>query len=48
MATLDVVVVAARTNALNDEGLDGLDSREAVDGSHRECVQLTVSREWKQ
>jgi hypothetical protein len=44
MAALDIVVVTARTNALNDEGLDGLDGGKAVDGGHDDCIQLTIGR----
>lgn len=40
MAALDIVIITTRANALDDEGLDGLDSGEAVNRSHDDCVQL--------
>jgi hypothetical protein len=48
MAALDIVIITTRTNALDDEGLDGLDGREAVDRGHDDCVQLESGIEEEQ
>lgn len=44
MAALDIVIVTARTDALDDEGLDGLDCGKAVYRGHDESIQLKSGR----
>lgn len=48
MAALDIMIVTASTNTLDDEGLDGLDCGEAVYRGHDGGIQLGKGREGAQ